>query len=203
MPYGSSDKMGSQQGRDGLFNPTSPHSSNGAADSFKDTPDRTTFSPEERSTRSATTLGSYSMNPREFIPINYAMNMPQSFERANTFHGGSRHLDTDPFGISKDSSFKQQSQKLSPTASVFSPLHSTLTGTGTGTGTTIDTQTTSELSEDLNSQSHGRPSGKSSPIDYIHDELSTDSGLSRCMIVCNRATGGRMNKVDLEFYLSV
>lgn len=134
------------------------------------------------------------------MPINYAMNMPQPFERANTFYGGSRHLDTDPFGISKDSSFKQ-SQKLSPTASVFSPLHSTLTGTAT----TVDTQTASDvLSEDLNSQSHGRPSGKSSPIDYIHDELSTDSGLSRCMAVCVRV-GGRMpmTKVDLEFFLSV
>ncbi|KAI1777668.1 RNA recognition motif 2-domain-containing protein [Hypoxylon cercidicola] len=197
MPYGSSDKMSSQQGRDGRFNPTSPHSSNGATDSFKDTPDQTTFSPEERSTRSATTLGSYSFNSREFMPINYAMNVPQSLERASTFYGGSRHSDKDPFGISKDSSFKL-TQKLSPTASVFSPLHSALTASGTAT----DPQTASDvLSEDLSSHGNGRLSGQSSPTDFIHPDLSTDCGLSRCMVVRARV-GGRMTKTDLEFFLA-
>ncbi|KAI1769594.1 RNA recognition motif 2-domain-containing protein [Hypoxylon sp. FL1150] len=189
--------MSSQHGRDGRFNPTSPHSSNGATDSFKDTPDQTTFSPEEHSIRSTTTLGSYSVNSREFMPINYALNIPQSFEHASTFYGGSRHLDKDPFGISKESSMKS-TQKLSPTASVFSPLPSA----STGLGTTTDTQTASDgLSEDPSTQGHGQPSRKPSPIDYIHEELSTDSGLSRCMAVCAKV-GGRLTKTDIEFYLA-
>ncbi|KAI0180246.1 RNA recognition motif 2-domain-containing protein [Hypoxylon sp. FL1284] len=195
-PYGSSDKMGSQQNRDGRFNPTSPHSSSGATESFKDTPDQTTFSPEERSTRSTTTLGSFTVNPRELTPINYAMKTPQSFDRSNTFYGASRPLDKDPFGISKDTSYKL-TQKLSPTASVFSPLPSALTirGTTPGQGSS-DT-----LSEEMSSQDPVRASRQPSPYDYIHGELSTDSGLSRCMVVCARL-GGRMAKADLEFFLS-
>ncbi|KAI1144107.1 RNA recognition motif 2-domain-containing protein [Hypoxylon sp. FL0543] len=201
MPYESSDKMGMQQAREGQFNPTSPHSSSGAADSFKGTPDTrlTTFSPEDGSVRSARMLGAISSNAREAGPVEYKLAALQPLGRSSVFYRGGAHHQ-DPF-VTSESSFKAR-QKLSPTASVFSPLPSDLVPRIA----TSEPERADALSEDL-TQGYSQPSGLSEPSasmassDFVHDKLSTDSGISRCLAISAKASG-KVAASDTELYLS-
>lgn len=204
IPYDCSDKMNVHQAREGHFNPASPHSSSGAADSFKGTPDTrlTTFSPEDGSARSTRAPGSLNANIREAGPIKYGMNAPQSLDRPSVLYRGSLHLDKDPFVGPADTSFKAR-QKLSPTASVFSPLPSALRARGSAS----EPKRVDAFSENL-SQHYAQASRLSSPAanashsNFVHDKLSTEAGISRCLVISTN-TGSRLTGTEVELYLSV
>ncbi|KAK0737083.1 RNA recognition motif 2-domain-containing protein [Apiosordaria backusii] len=112
------------QSRDTTFNPSSPHSSSGAADSYKHdgTPDTrlTAFSPDDGSARSGklyTGIGNVSLNAP---PANHTI-----FHQKSTEHFGNvaPAVEKDPFISSNPSPPKSTlDQKLSPTASAFRPL---------------------------------------------------------------------------------
>ncbi|KAI1082352.1 RNA recognition motif 2-domain-containing protein [Whalleya microplaca] len=200
FPRDFSDTMNMQQAREG-FNPTSPHSSSGAADSFKGTPDTrlTAFSPEDGSARSTKALRSLHMGAREAGPINYSISSPRSAERPSSFYRGNLHLEKDPFVTSSATNFKS-AQKLSPTASVFSPLHSALIARGSASEPTGAAR---KSLEDLK-QDYIQASGQSSPRKpysaFVHDNLSTENGISRCLVIS--AAGRKVVASDVERYLS-
>ncbi|KAI2626476.1 RNA recognition motif 2-domain-containing protein [Hypoxylon sp. NC1633] len=241
MPYDNSDKMGGQQGREGVFHPASPHSSSGVADSYKSTPDTrlttfspedgstrslkplgsTTFSPEDGSTRSLKPLGSLGAGTRENGAIRYPVkkNASQTHEHSGSFHRGNLHLDKDPFISHSDSNYKP-TQKLSPTASVFSPLsaphsaglpasmaaHGPSHGLGYGSHSVSEpNKRAAEAFTGNLGQGTGRSPTFNSPppnpsyIDFIHTQTSTDAGVSRCLVVSPKA-GGSVVGDDLERY---
>lgn len=199
--------MNIQQAPEGHFNPASPHSSSGGADSYKGTPDTrlTTFSPEDGSVRSMKMLGSLTAGAREAGPITYPSSAPQTLEKSNVFYRTNLHMDKDPFISPSDPGFKP-GQKLSPTASVFSPLPSSLVVRSSGSASEPK-RGPDVFSEGLG-QNYGQNSEQSSPragithSEFVHDQLSTDSGLSRCLIVSAK-DGGRVTVAALEIYLSV
>ncbi|KXH28419.1 RNA recognition domain-containing protein 2 [Colletotrichum nymphaeae SA-01] len=99
-----------------MFNPSSPHSSVGAADSFKGTPDTrlTAFSPEESATRSSRLLKSIAQASPETTPSRFP---------SSAFGSVLSSAEKDPF-ITTSSNTSHQ--KLSPTASTFQPFSSPL-----------------------------------------------------------------------------
>ncbi|KAI1638900.1 RNA recognition motif 2-domain-containing protein [Biscogniauxia mediterranea] len=184
--------------REGHFNPTSPHSSSGAADSFKGTPDTrlTAFSPDEGSTKSAKTLGSLNIVNRDAGPIKFAVNSPRSVELPSSFYRGNLQFEKDPFVVSSGTTIKSV-QKLSPTASVFSPFPTPFLARGPASEPTGTPQADSADRE----QTSNRPSlGNSQNVKFVHKTLSTDSGLSRCMIIS--IPGGKVSTADIGLYLS-
>ncbi|KAK1962527.1 RNA recognition domain-containing protein 2 [Colletotrichum sublineola] len=96
----------------GMFNPSSPHSSTGGAESFKGTPDTrlTAFSPEGGSVRSSRLLKSTSQDSPETTPSRYS---------TSAFGSVTSSAEKDPFIAAKSNS---GNQKLSPTASTFQPF---------------------------------------------------------------------------------
>ncbi|KAI1367729.1 RNA recognition motif 2-domain-containing protein [Xylaria arbuscula] len=108
--------------REGHFNPTSPHSSSGAADSFKGTPETrlTTFSPDDGSATSSKASQSLSVRTQDnrlvFAPnARGTLELPSPFVRANL------HSERDPF-VSSSAIGTTRTPKLSPTANVFLPF---------------------------------------------------------------------------------
>ncbi|KAI8180266.1 hypothetical protein K4K51_002826 [Colletotrichum sp. SAR 10_75] len=95
-----------------VFNPSSPRSSVGGAESFKGTPDTrlTAFSPEEGSARSSRLLKSLGQDSPDTTPSRF---------HSIAFGGAISNADKDPF-ITTTSNVALQ--KLSPTASAFQPL---------------------------------------------------------------------------------
>ncbi|KAI8223945.1 hypothetical protein K4K53_006715 [Colletotrichum sp. SAR 10_77] len=95
-----------------VFNPSSPRSSVGGAESFKGTPDTrlTAFSPEEGSARSSRLLKSLGQDSPDTTPSRF---------HSIAFGGAISNADKDPF-IATTSNVALQ--KLSPTASAFQPL---------------------------------------------------------------------------------
>ncbi|KAL7626686.1 hypothetical protein AAE478_003460 [Parahypoxylon ruwenzoriense] len=194
--------MNVQQAREGHFNPTSPHSSSGAADSFKGTPDTrlTAFSPEDGSARSAKVLGSLNSGAHEAGSIKYPVHSPQSLERSCSFYRGGLHLDKDPF-ITPSASGLKPTQKLSPTASDFFPLPSNPIARGSASE---PKRAPDALSDDLG-LGYGRVSRQSSPgtlpfLTFVHDKPSTEAGLSRCLVFSS--IRGKATRADIEVYLS-
>ncbi|EFQ36757.1 RNA recognition domain-containing protein 2 [Colletotrichum graminicola M1.001] len=98
-----------------MFNPSSPRSSIGGAESFKGTPDTrlTAFSPEGGSTRSSRLLKSTSQDSLETTPSRYS---------TSAFGSVTSSAEKDPFIAVKPNSGHQ---KLSPTASTFQPFSCT------------------------------------------------------------------------------
>ena len=192
--------MALPQGREGNFNPTSPHSSSGVADSFKGTPDTrlTAFSPEDGSARSAKATGSLTLVNHDIAQTSYPVPSPGS--RGPKYYHHNLQLERDPFVTSSDPSGKT-AQKLSPTASSFFPLHTQLA-------------THVPVSE-LDTRGKPResalfylpPSTRASTVEdqnqgYVHPLLSTDTGLSRCLIV-SRLDGGALGETEVKNYISV
>lgn len=95
-----------------VFNPSSPRSSLGGAESFRGTPDTrlTAFSPEEGSAKSSRLLKSLGQDSPDATPSRF---------HCNTFGSVSSNADKDPF-ISATSNAALP--KLSPTASAFQPF---------------------------------------------------------------------------------
>ncbi|OTB07122.1 hypothetical protein M426DRAFT_8851 [Hypoxylon sp. CI-4A] len=226
MSYASSSKANMQQAREGHFNPASPHSSSGAADSFKGTPDTrlTTFSPEDGSTRSSRAIGSLNSSVREAGPIKYELNAPQSVDRPGTLYRGNLNMDKDPFITTADSS----RQKLSPTATSFFPLPSALGPRASASEPHIAGALSEEAGRNYG-QALGRPlmqarmphSSFAQVQDSMprsdftqaqttvsrpdaaaaQDQLSTDSGLSRCLVISAKL-GVKATAADVESYFA-
>ncbi|KAF5522616.1 Meiosis protein mei2 [Colletotrichum aenigma] len=95
-----------------VFNPSSPRSSVGGAESFKGTPDTrlTAFSPEEGSARSSRLLKSLGQDSPDTTPSRF---------HSIAFGGAISNADKDPF-VTTTSNVALQ--KLSPTASAFQPF---------------------------------------------------------------------------------
>ncbi|KAI0127893.1 RNA recognition motif 2-domain-containing protein [Xylariales sp. AK1849] len=185
----------------GSFNPTSPHSSSGVADSFKGTPDTrlTAFSPEDGSTKSARAPLSMSVGRRESGPVKFNVASPASLNipTRSSFFRGSHNADRDPFVSSSNTRFQgtRLGQGLSPTASCFSPLSgATDTRAVEPTFTYQGVGSNSKAEEDT-SQVIVRASST-----FVHSTLSTDLGISRCVVVA--AGSGRVQIIDTEQYIS-
>ncbi|KAL0931587.1 meiosis protein mei2 [Colletotrichum truncatum] len=98
------------------YNPSSPQSSTGAAESFKGTPDTklTAFSPEEGSSRSSRLLKPLGQDHIDIAPPRLSI---------NAFSSATVDADKDPFITAISSTALQ---RLSPTASTFQPFVSPL-----------------------------------------------------------------------------
>ncbi|KAK2023838.1 RNA recognition domain-containing protein 2 [Colletotrichum zoysiae] len=140
----------------GMFNPSSPHSSIGGAESFKGTPDTrlTAFSPEGGSARSSRLLKSTSQDSPETTPSRYS---------TSAFGSVTSSAEKDPFTAVKSNSGHQ---KLSPTASTFQPFSYTPEKSKTHTTPELHRQLLSpvqkyeaDLSRSLNVVSQGRDLG--------------------------------------------
>jgi len=118
------------QARETAFNPSSPHSSSGGADSYKNegTPDTrlTAFSPDGNSARSGKLLTVVNLNPSSDAAIHFQVKQSEGYSVA------SGNVEKDPF-ISNTNTSKAE-QKLSPTASAFRPVANPLVANGTLTG---------------------------------------------------------------------
>jgi hypothetical protein len=116
------------QARDTSFNPSSPHSSTGGADSYNHdgTPDTrlTAFSPDENSVRSSKHLKSTNLNVSSDSNNLHFHVQPEAYPAAPD------SAEKDPF-ISSASRSKAE-QKLSPTASSFRPVTLPLVANSSG-----------------------------------------------------------------------
>lgn len=188
--------------REGAFNPTSPHSSSGAADSFKGTPDTrlTAFSPEDGSSKSARvphTLGlSGGRGPG---PVRFPVASPASLDlsKAKASYRGSLTIEKDPF-VSSTGLMARPMQKLSPTASCFSPFSRAPVARGSTTELApigFADGAMPIVARDLSFQdgNHGEF--------FVHNNLSTDIGISRCLAV--ESAGKPIQVADIEHYLTV
>lgn len=108
------------QPRETAFNPSSPHSSTGNADSYKNegTPDTrlTVFSPEDGSARTNKYYSSIALTASDPQPLRF------SGKLVNSFRPSLAQPDKDPFTTSQSSA--KRDQRLSPLASDFQPLSS-------------------------------------------------------------------------------
>lgn len=98
-----------------VFNPSSPRSSVGGAESFKGTPDTrlTAFSPEEGSAKSSRLLKCLGQDSPDVIPSPFS---------ADVYGNATSAIERDPFITAESAAH----QKLSPTASAFQPFSSPL-----------------------------------------------------------------------------
>jgi hypothetical protein len=197
--------MSIPQGRDGPFNPTSPHSSSGLADSFKGTPDTrlTAFSPEDRSTKSLRAPHSVGASARDSGPVKFKVGTPASLNRPRRqpLLPLDPTTDRDPFTSSGVTGI-QVGRKLSPTASCFSPF----TETGVASGSTqVKVKPVKTKSEENHETSSGIQSSVAGGLAgvFVHHELSTDLGISRCVIVATPIRGSKIHAIDVEQYISV
>ncbi|KAI2637518.1 RNA recognition motif 2-domain-containing protein [Xylaria nigripes] len=187
-------------GRDGHFNPTSPHSSSGAADSFKGTPETrlTAFSPDDGSAKSSKAPQPLSVRTQENRPLRFGpiargtLELPGSFVRTNFYS------ERDPF-VSSSAMSASGPQKLSPTASVFLPLPSTLLP-----GTFINGQESESVGpqreDGIANQGSDQQSIIHSEQGIVHTSISTDTDMSRCLLVAD--PGRRLRAHDVGSYLS-
>ncbi|KAI1281417.1 RNA recognition motif 2-domain-containing protein [Xylaria sp. FL0933] len=184
-------------GREGHFNPTSPHSSSGAADSFKGTPETrlTAFSPEDGSAKSSRASQSLSVRTQDNRTFRFAatprgtLELPSSFVRTNL------HSERDPF-VSSSASGANRTQKLSPTASVFLPYPSVLPTNSSAIESIRQQRDDSTSSRGPDQQ----PAINSQQEKFTHTVLSTDTNLSRCLVIAD--PGRRLRAHDVGSYLS-
>jgi hypothetical protein len=168
------------QARETVFNPSSPHSSSGGADSYKHdgTPDTrlTAFSPEENSARSnkqllrSLALGASS----DSHPVRFQVQATESFR------GSPAAIEKDPFITSSTTS--KSGPKLSPTASSFRPISVPLVAHGSANDLTV-----------LNP--------RLAAVD-LGGRLSTDLHISRYLIIYSQ-TGQPIGVPVFDAYLSV
>ncbi|KAI4603421.1 hypothetical protein KJ359_003231 [Pestalotiopsis sp. 9143b] len=193
--------MSAPQSRDGVFNPTSPHSSSGLADSFRGTPDTrlTAFSPEENSVKSLRAPHSVGASTRESEPVKFRFGTPQSLNlplRDARFSSDSQ-VDRDPF-VSFSAHNIAPNWKLSPTASSFDPSTAILSTRATDPEITYAKDATGETSNLAEQQSKA----KNGDV-FVHKDLSTDLGLSRCVKLTTGDSGTRVQFSEVEHYISV
>ncbi|TLD28944.1 hypothetical protein PspLS_03853 [Pyricularia sp. CBS 133598] len=174
--------MAQPQAREGTvaFNPSSPHSSNGAAESCKHdgTPDTrlTAFSPEENSAKSTELMATIASGSSDSGSTNYSTN------QAVQYLSGQSAIERDPF-VSTDTPARKQEQKLSATASAFRPYSSPLDAQGSG-------DAASKFSPD-------QASSIQQSILSIPTTLSTEGLLSRCIVVSSSSQLVGQNDIEL------
>ncbi|KAK1768636.1 RNA recognition motif 2-domain-containing protein [Phialemonium atrogriseum] len=170
------------QAREKAFNPPSPHSSPGGADSYKHegTPDTrlTAFSPDENSVRSTRFLKPLVLGATEPLPLQFTARQPHQTQGYNT---SSILVGKDPF-VSSNTPGKPDHQKLSPTASAFQPFSAPLVARGSAA--TIPPLSVSSTS----GAHHGPQLGIAS--------LSADQGLSRYLLVTSNIRNVYPDDVD-------
>lgn len=195
--------MSASHVRDGAFNPTSPHSSTGLVDSFKGTPDTrfSAFSPEEGSSKSHRAPHSVGGSIRESGPIKFRFGTPHSLNlpsREPLFHRDNS-VGRDPF-VSSSGPDQQIGRRLSPTASSFAPSTAFLGTRSSKSDFTYrkadgnTNEAAKETDQDLRSKS-----GDISP----REELSTDVGISRCVMIMDAVRGNGVRLLEVEQYISV
>ncbi|KAI1153031.1 RNA recognition motif 2-domain-containing protein [Nemania diffusa] len=183
-------------GREGHFNPASPHSSSGAADSFKGTPETrlTAFSPEDGSAKSAKPPQSLNVRSQENRTLRFVPTPRSTLELTSSFVRTNAHSERDPF-VSSSAINANRIQKLSPTASVFLPYPGVLPGGPMA-------QPVGQQREDLVSN-HGPDqqfNTTSQQANFVHAIISTDTDVSRCLVIADPR--GRLRAHDVGSYLS-
>ncbi|KAI0455684.1 RNA recognition motif 2-domain-containing protein [Xylaria acuta] len=172
---------GNPSGREGHFNPASPHSSSGAADSFKGTPETrlTAFSPEDGSAKSSKAPHSLNVRTQENRTLRFAPNARGTLELPSSFVRTNLHSERDPF-VSSSAIGANRTQKLSPTASVFLPYPSVLHNgpVAEPVGQQKD-DTTGNRGPDQQSITIPQQ------VKFAHAILSTDTNMSRCLIIAD------------------
>ncbi|KAK0710905.1 hypothetical protein B0H67DRAFT_493421 [Lasiosphaeris hirsuta] len=169
------------QARETAFNPPSPHSSSGGADSYKHegTPDTrlTAFSPDDNPSRSAGLLKALNLVTAESHQNRFQVNPTEAYTGASTA------VEKDPF-VSTTTAASKTEQKLSPTASSFRPVSTPLVAHGSLNGASFGTG----------------PSGRYSVIiDQAPSKLSADLGISRYLVISS--TSGVVTAHDVEDYI--
>lgn len=192
--------MSNVHSQDGTFNPTSPHSSIGLGDSFRGTPDTrlTAFSPEDGSSKSLRAPHSIGATVRDSRPIRFHFGTPHSLNLPREpLRSLDINIERDPFVSSASPGFTAGC-KLSPTASCFAP-------SATFDPRVDDPKELYSATEEVvvslhsNIQQKGATKG---PEPFAHNALSTESGLSRCVVVAS-TRGGHVQLSDIEQYILV
>ncbi|KAI1824877.1 RNA recognition motif 2-domain-containing protein [Xylaria intraflava] len=184
--------------RDGHFNPASPHSSSGAADSFKGTPETrlTAFSPEDGSAKSSKAPQPLNIRTQENRTLRFTPNARSALDFAGSFPRTSLYSERDPFVSSSAIAISTSGpQKLSPTASVFLPYP------GTQINGPVSEQIVQQRDDSTINQGSGQqPTNNSEQEQFVHGHLSTDVDMSRCLIIAD--PGHRLRAHDVGSYLS-
>jgi hypothetical protein len=173
------------QARDTQFNPSSPHSSTGGADSYKHdgTPDTrlTAFSPDENSVRSNKHLKPTNLD------LSSDSNNVHFHVKPEVYGAAPGSAEKDPF-ISTVSRSKAE-QKLSPTASTFRPV--TLPLVANGSGSLVGQ---SDFGASYSPTFSGMTTGSG-------NRFSTELGISRYIIIS--CPGQSITSSNVEDYFQV
>ncbi|KAI0200701.1 RNA recognition motif 2-domain-containing protein [Astrocystis sublimbata] len=187
---------GNPSGREGHFNPTSPHSSSGAADSFKGTPETrlTAFSPEDGSTKSSKAPQSLKARAQDNRTLRFAPNTRGTLELPSSFVRTNLLSERDPF-VSSSALSASRTQKLSPTASVFLPYHGIYPS---GLGAELEAQQIDDATDNPLPDQQSMITTQQAKLPHI--VLSTDTDMSRCLLITD--PGRRLRAHDVGSYLS-
>ena len=196
--------MSAPQSRDGVFNPTSPHSSSGLADSFRGTPDTrlTAFSPEENPVKSLRAPHSVGGSTRESEPVKFRFGTPQSLNlplRDAGFSSDSQ-VDRDPF-VSFSTHNIAPNWKLSPTASSFFPYQAAPYRSNSSDPGLVEESIAEERSAPRKPIMGHTSTASGANSTFVHERLSTDSGLSRSLEISR--PGSAVGRTEVELYITV
>jgi hypothetical protein len=173
------------QVRDTAFNPSSPHSSSGGADSYnlEGTPETklTVFSPDDNSARSNKLVSALSLNGPSDHPVHYHV------KSVETFGDLSAASEKDPFVSS--TTVPKTDQKLSPTASAFRPVSIPVVAHGS-----------LNVSPGLNAAG-GLGANRQLFAPQATAKFSNELGISRCLVVYSASQSVSIS--DVEGYLQV
>jgi hypothetical protein len=173
------------QVRDAAFNPSSPRSSSGAADSYKHdaTPETrlTIFSPNDESARCNKATTAVGLGGPSDQPVRFPVKPVEAFADA------SAAADRDPF-VSSTTVIKTE-QKLSPTASAFRPLSVPVVARGS-----LNVLPGPNAGFGANRQLFA-------PQPQATAKFSDELGLSRCVVLWSPSRP--INIPDAEGYLAV
>ncbi|KAI0405343.1 RNA recognition motif 2-domain-containing protein [Xylaria palmicola] len=183
-------------GREGHFNPNSPHSSSGAADSFKGTPETrlTAFSPDDGSAKASKAPQSLSLGAQDGRTFRFPSTARINLEHPSPFVRTNLHSERDPF-VSSSAVSTSRAQKLSPTASVFLPYPGALPNGSVA-------ESVGQQGDDpTGNRCHDQQSiPMAHHAKFVHGILSTETNMSRCLLIADR--GRRLRAHDVGSYLS-
>lgn len=179
--------MAHNRGDHGL-NSSSPHSSIGGAESLKGTPDTrlTAFSPDEGSGKKPGIFQSLRAASAEIQPVQFPMRQLAG--------AGTQGVD-DPF-VTSTRSVDGRRQKLSPTATIFKPVASTLIARGS-----FDESSPTRNSQWITSPGYGN-SQSSLRISVL--PACEPIKPSHCLAISARSEGGHvLSTTEIEQYITV
>jgi hypothetical protein len=173
------------QVRDAAFNPSSPHSSSGGADSYnhEGTPETklTVFSADDNSARSNKLVTALSLNGPADRPVHYHVNPVE------TFGDLSAASEKDPFVST--TTVPKSDQKLSPTASAFRPVSVPVVAHGSLNAPT-----------GMNAAG-GLGANRQLFTSQATAKFSNELGISRCLVIYSASQP--ISITDVEGYLAV